>query len=272
MNVLSQAKKITVLKAICEGVSLRAVTRLTGVHRTTAMKLVLEIGGRCENELKSRIVGVSAVALEADELWSFIYKKERRLTDEDRKNHPERGDIYTFLAIDPDSKLIVSFDLGRRNEETTWSFIEDLRSRVIGNPEISTDAWQPYIPAIQRHFGPNANYGQIIKQYGAEQADRDRYAPSHVTGVKRRQISGKSQTRRVCTSYVERVNGTLRTHLRRYTRLSQGFSRKVENHRATLALFCWYYNFHKFHQTIKTVPGVAAGLIDRPLDFESLVA
>ena len=193
--------------------------------------------------MNERMQGINCEAVECDEIWAYIGKKQRKVTKKDTRANPDIGDVYTFVALEPDSKAIPLFTIGKRTTETTYQFISDLRDKITGRVQISTDAFPCYGPAIEEHFGNDADHGQIIKTYGAENPGPGRYSPPHVTGVNVKAMSGRPKFSRICTSFVERSNLTIRMHQRRFTRLTNGFSRKMENFKASLSIYFWWYNF-----------------------------
>lgn len=270
MNVLKPEKKVAVLSALIEGCSIRATSRMTGVHKTTILKVLNEIGERCQKDLDKRLRGLRCEAVECDELWTFIHKKQDRLTERDLSDNPDYGDTYAFIAFDPDSKAVISHVVSKGDGETTELFIEDLRSRLDSRVQLSTDGWAPYRDTIESAFGADVDYSQIIKSYASEHPGPGRYSPPRVSGVQITRIEGHS--RRVCTSYVERNNWTIRTALRRFTRLSNGFSRKLDNLKAAVALWLWYYNFCRIHGTTRITPAMALGVTDRLWDLAEIVA
>lgn len=245
---------------------------MTGSHIETIRKLLVETGQRYESMLDEKMRGIHAEAIECDELWTFVQKKQRQLTDDDRVFHPEFGDAYAFVAFDPVSKAVVNYKVGKRDAVTAWQFISDLRQRVVGRPQISTDAFRPYIDAIERAFGSDVDYAQIIKLYAAEHPGPGRYSPPHVTGTEIRNITGTPVKSKVCTSYVERNNLTIRMQLRRSTRLTNAFSRKLENLRAALALYFYRWNFCWIPRTTRVTPAMAAGITNSIWTLEELAA
>ena len=270
MNVLKPEKKVAVLSALIEGCSIRATSRMTGVHKTTILKVLNEIGGRCRQVLDKRLRGLRCEAVECDELWTFIHKKQGCVTDRDRRDNPEYGDAYAFIAFDPDSKAVIAHAVGKRGGETTELFINDLRTRLASRIQLSSDGCQPYRECIESAFGAGVDYSQIVKSYVSEHPGPGRYSPPKASGVTITRIEGNSK--RVCTSYVERNNWTIRTALRRFTRLSNGFSRKLDNLRAAVALWLWYYNFCRIHGTTRVTPAMALGVTDRLWDLGELVS
>jgi IS1 family transposase len=271
MNVLSTDKQLDVLFHLVEGCSIRSTSRLAGVHKTTILKLLVDISPRCLRMLDTHIHHVSCTAIECDEIWTFITKKERRLTEQDRLFHPDYGDMYTFVAFDPDTKLIPCFVVGKRDGTTAVQFIQELRNRVIGRIQISTDGFAPYVDAIEQAFGADVDYAQLIKVYEAGEAGMGRYSPPHVTEVVVKLIAGSPDSEYICTSYVERNNLTIRMEQRRFTRLTNAFSKKVENLKAALALHFWHYNFCRIHSSLRVTPAMEAGMTNRVWDLEEIL-
>ncbi len=257
------------ISALTEGCSIRATERLTGIHRDTIMRLGVRVGEGCKRLHDGMMRDLNVPILECDEIWSFIGKKQRR-TD---PSETEKGDQYTYLAMDATRKAIISYEVGKRNPETTRLFIDDLWERIINRPQISTDGYGPYINAIAEAFGDGVDYAQLIKSYIAEhsvQAAR-RYSPAHVVRVSRQVMSGQPDRRRISTSYVERQNLTLRMQQRRFTRLTNGFSKKLENHRAAVALYVAHYNLCRVHETLRITPAMALGVTDHIWTIGELV-
>lgn len=271
MNVLKHEKKMAVLAALVEGNSIRAVSRMTDVHKTTILRIINDVGGWCAKIMDERMRNLTCQEIEADEVWGFIGKKQRRLSPAE-KLAGELGDAYTFIAFDPRTKLVPVFKVGKRDGATTNAFVRDLRARVVGRIQLSTDAFNTYVEAVERAFGADVDYAQIVKTYAPEDAGRGRYSPPAVTGVEKIEIMGRPERSRICTSYVERNNLTLRMHLRRLTRLTNGFSKKLTNFKAMMALFLAYYNFCRVHGSLRVTPAMAAGLTDHVWNLEDLAA
>lgn len=263
MNVLKPEKKLAVLSALTEGCSIRSISRMTGVHKKTIMKFLVEVGTRCQVMLDEKMRGIRCEAVECDEIWTFIQKKEGVLKPEERQSNPELGDAYTYIALDPVSKVIPAFHVGKRDSVNTHRFIEDLSRRIEGPTQVSTDAWGPYSPAIVRYFGNRATYAQITKLYASEHPGPGRYAPPKVAGVEIKEVLGIPDYSKVCTSYVERQNLTLRMKIARFHRLTLAFSRKLANLKAAVALYFWTYNFCLIHRSLRMTPAMAAGITDR---------
>jgi len=259
VNVLKPEKKLAILSALVEGCSVRATARMANVEKKTVLRLLASVGPRCQQVLDEKVRGLSCEAVECDELWTYIGMKQANVKD---RVGPDLGDAYTFVSIDPATKLVLNFAVGKRTTENTYRFIADLSQRIEGNVQLSTDGWQPYpyIGPIERYFGSRAVYAQIIKVFGHEA--RGRYSPPPLTGVQIQDFIGRPDRSKVCTSYVERNNLNIRMHLRRFTRLTNAFSRKLSNLKAALSLWFWYYNFCRIHKTLRTTPAMAAGLTD----------
>ena len=270
MNVLSREKQIEVIAALCEGVGIRTASRLTGVNRGTVGSLALRVGLGCM-ELHDRLmVGIRTERLELDEAWSFVAKKQKNV-----KRHEiyAKGDQYVFIGMAGTQKAIISWGVGKRNAESTMDFIHDLRARVIGQPEISTDGFHPYRPAIREAFGDSASHGVIVKTYSVTNLAKDavtRYSPAQVVAVSREVVSGDPE-QYVSTSYVERQNLSLRMGSRRFTRLTNGFSKKLDNHIAAVALYVMHYNFCRSHEALRTTPAKALGIAERAWNIAQLV-
>jgi len=262
-----------ILASLVEGNSVRSTERMTGVHRDTILRLLVEVGERCQAILRERMTGFHSQYIEADEIWCYVYKKEGRLTEEDRAHHPERGDQYVFVALDAESKLIPTFLVGKRDGQTALAFMEDLRRCLAenGRIQLTTDGLNAYIGAVEEAFGSEADYAQLVKLYGAEPAGDGRYAPPRVTETISTTINGNPDPEHVCTSYVERQNLTMRMMMRRFTRLTNAFSKKLQNLKAALALHFVYYNFCRIHRTLRITPAMAAGVTDRVWDLEDLL-
>jgi IS1 family transposase len=270
VNNLPREKQIEAIAALTEGVSVRAAERLTGVNRGTLLSLGVRIGQGCA-ALHDRLMrDLNVSRIELDEAWSFVAKKQARLTPEDGT---DKGDQYVFVAIAGAAKAILSYRVGKRNQEHTSAFVADLRARVLGAPEISSDGWTCYPGAIEDAFGIDVTYGQIEKHYGVQagvvvEAAR-RYSPAQVVGVSKRRVVGRP--RHISTSYVERQNLTLRMQQRRFTRLTNAFSKKLENHTAAVALYAAAFNFCRVHETLRVTPAMQLGITDHIWSIGELV-
>jgi IS1 family transposase len=270
MNNLSRDQQIQIIACLTEGQSIRATERITGIHRDTIMRLGERVGRGCAELHDRMMVGVRAGRLELDEIWGYVGKKQKRVK---RHEIPVKGDQYTFIGMSASAKAIISYRTGKRDSDTTDLFIQDLRQRVIGAPEISTDGFLPYQNAIRDAFNGRASHGVIVKTYSVTNlAVKDaarRYSPAEVVAIKREVVSGIPTN--VSTSYVERQNLSLRMSQRRFTRLTNGFSKKLDNHVAAVSLYVTHYNLCRVHEALRTTPGVALGVADRVWTIGDLV-
>ena len=250
-NVLPMDKKITVISALAEGSGIRQIERMTGINRNTIMNLGVRVGQGCANLLDQKMRNLSCQHLQFDELWGFIGKKQKHVQSDD---NPDCGDVWTFCAIDSDTKLVPSFKVGKRDAATANAFVGDVASRMDCRVQISTDGLHAYMEAVERAFGMNVDYAQAIKVFDDSSMDAE------VIGMTKRAFAGRPDMSRVSTSHVERLNGTTRLHMRRLTRLTYAFSKKKENFEAAVALHFAYYNFVKRHNTLRMTPAMAAGI------------
>ena len=268
MNLLPHTKQVEAIAALCEGVSIRATERLTGIHRDTIMRLGARVGMGCA-ALHDRLMRDLHVSrIELDEAWSYVGKKQRQVKPEDGTG---MGDQYVFLALADSAKTIVSYRVGKRDSENTRAFVADLRERVLGAPEISSDAFQMYPPAVELAFGIDVHYGQIEKHYKYEPAKEAarRYSPGFVVSVSKTRVVGRPA--RISTSYIERQNLTLRMQQRRFTRLTNAFSKKLENHAAAVALYVAHYNLCRVHEALRVTPAMQLGVTDHVWTIGELV-
>ncbi len=264
---LAQVEKV--LQLLIEGCSVRSAERISGLHRDTILKLMVAAGEKCEKLMARLIVNVPVQDVEGDEIWSFIQKKEKLVTEDDDPNY---GDAYCFVAIERNTKLVVNFALGKRNQATTDIFIEGLRHATARqNFQITADGFGPYVSAIENTLADRARLRQLIKVYRATPEGERKYSPAEVVKTEVVPVLGDPDPRRVCTSIVERQNLTMRMQMRRLTRLTNGFSKKWDNHWAALCLHFAYYNFCRIHRTIRVTPAMQAGLTDRVWDISDLL-
>ena len=258
MNKLKSHKRIAVLSSLLEGCSIRSAERMTGVHRDTIMRLLVSVGEGCERFLDERMQGLKCRRLQVDEIWTYVKKKQRHVLVSD---DPTRtGDVWTFVALDADTKLVPTYRVGERNAKVATDFIADLSSRLTNRVQLSSDALPAYVNAIERAFGANVDYGQIVKSYEAEPIGPGRYSPPHVIAAQRVPMTGQPVRRDISTSLIERQNLTMRMSMRRFTRLTNAFSKKLENLRAAVALHFAHYNFVRVHKTLRATPAMAAGI------------
>ena len=272
MNRLDSMTRAQVIGCLIEGCSIRATVRMTGVAKKTVMRLLVEVGEVCAEYQDFAFRNLNSKRLQLDEMWSWIYCKDRNRTEEIARKNPDAGDVWLWVCVDADSKLVPSWRLGQRDLATAKDFVEDIAKRVKGHVQITTDALRTYLNVIDDTFGDRVDYAQLHKIYRAPQENETRYSPAKCIGCDMKEVSGRPDFRHVSTSFVERQNWTVRTNMRRYTRLSNGFSRKLENHAAATALNYFAYNFIKIHRTLRTSPAMAAGVTDRLWSVEDLVA
>jgi transposase-like protein/IS1 family transposase len=264
-------KALLVLNLLCEGSGIRAIARVTGCHQGTILKLLVEVGKGCERLLAERVRDVPVRDVQADEVWTFIHCKEGTKKRRTIANL-EAGDAYCFIGMERHCKLVLAFHLGRRDSWDTHDFMGKLKLAAAGQFQLSTDGFNAYPDAVEYHLGARADYAQLVKDFGnTEGEEARRYGPPRLIGVEKIKVAGEPEEVRICTSHVERGNWTLRGHLRRFTRLSNGFSRKRENLRAALALFFAYYNFCRMHRSIRMTPAMAAGIARKPWSVAELV-
>ncbi|HUE51539.1 MAG TPA: IS1 family transposase [Terriglobales bacterium] len=258
-NVLGTDKQIAVIGALAEGSSIRSIERMTGIHRDTIMRLGVKVGKGCEMLLDSKMQDLGCHYLQFDEVWGFIGKKERHVRVDD---DPELGDVWTYCAIDAETKLVPTFKVGKRNRATTTAFVQDVASRLRNRVQISTDALHGYVEAVEQSFGADVDYGQIVKVYTHDDAQHPerKYSAPHFASAMRRPIVGNPEMELVCTSHIERLNATTRLHVKRLARLTLAFSKKLENFQAAVALHFAYYNFVRRHNTLRCTPAMAAGI------------
>lgn len=256
---LSPEKQTAVVHALAEGNSIRAIERQTGIHRDTIMRLGVKIGKGCAVVMDATMRHLDCRVLQLDEIWGFIGMKQKRTTPEDRG--AGMGDAWTFVAIDAESRMVPTFLVGLRDGYYANMFVEDLASRLNERPQLSTDGLAAYVDAIERGFGAEVDYGQVVKIYGAADInDQRRYSPAQLVEVKKRVIAGAPDEKLISTSYIERQNLTMRMHMRRLTRLTNGFSKKLENFKAAVALHFGYYNFVRIHRSLRMTPAMAGGV------------
>ncbi|MBI5395933.1 MAG: hypothetical protein HZA91_11605 [Verrucomicrobia bacterium] len=271
-NNLKPEKKAAVISALCEGVSIRAIERMTGVHRDTIMRLGVRVGEACARVMDERMTGLNCRNVEIDEIWGFVGKKAKRAKRKDRAKG--LGDVWTFIALDADSKLIPSFLVGQRDAYHAKVFVEDLAGRLDNRVQLSSDGLSAYVDAVERGFGAEVDYGQIVKTFSVVDLRANaacRYSPADVVEVEKTIVSGAPVVAKICTSHIEKQNHTLRMHCRRLTRLTNAFSKKLDNFKAAVALAFCYYNFVKVHKAVRMTPAMAAGIADHIWTVPELV-
>ncbi|MGD9866720.1 MAG: IS1 family transposase [Hyphomicrobiales bacterium] len=272
MNRLTKEKRAQILHMLCEGNSIRAVVRMTGASKNTVVKLMTDAGKACAWYHDARVRDLAAKRIQVDEIWSFTYAKQKNVAR--AKAAPEgAGDTWTWTAIDADSKLMVSWLVGGRDSEYAIAFMDDLRSRLANRVQLTSDGHAAYLEAVEGAFGGDIDYAMLVKLYGAApESAKGRYSPAECVGARKTRIEGNPDPRHVSTSYAERQNLNMRMHMRRFTRLTNAFSKKVENHTHAVALFSTYYNFVRIHKTLRMTPAMAAGVSDRLWEIGDLVA
>jgi IS1 family transposase len=259
-NVLSKDKQIQVIAALAEGCSMRALTRMTGIHRSAVARVALNVGQGCARLLDEKMRDLTCNYLQFDEIWGFIGKKEKHVSFND---DPTLGDVWTFCAVDSETKIVPAYRVGKRNHVTANAFVSDVASRIKNRPQISSDGLRSYIEAVENAFGSEVDYGMAIKQYGADSGQHHqerRYSAPEVTSIDRRVVAGRPEMDLISTSHVERLNGTTRNHVKRLARLTYAFSKKLEYFEAAVALHFAYYNFVRTHGALKMTPAMFAGI------------
>jgi IS1 family transposase len=260
-NVLKQEKQEQVIRCLLEGSSIRSTERLTGVHRDTIMRLMVRAGDGSKKLMDEKLQKLHLQQVQMDEIWGYVGKKERHVSKEEDAS--QVGDIWAFVAIDADTKLVPSFLVGKRTRENVESFLFDLASRLDSRVQLSADQLPAYVDAIWKAFGADADFAQVVKSYESDNMGAGRYSPPKVTSVEKIRVWGNPDPDFISTSFVERQNLTMRMNIRRLTRLTNAFSKKAENHSAAITLWFGYYNFVRSHRTLKTTPAVAAGVEKR---------
>jgi IS1 family transposase len=270
MNKLSNADRVRVISALVEGCSIRATVRMTGVAKNTIVKLLADIGFACADYHDKHVRNIKSRKIQCDEIWSFVGCKQTNVPAE-RKGQFGIGDVWTWVALDSDSKLCVSYMLGLRDAGYATDFMRDVASRLADRVQLTTDGHRAYLEAVEDAFGGEVDYAQLIKIYGAERAGEARYSPANVIGTKREQVCGTPEERSVSTSHVERQNLTMRMQMRRFTRLTNAFSKKADNLAHNIALHYMHYNFCRVHQTLRVTPAMEAGIADHVWELDELV-
>jgi IS1 family transposase len=271
MNKLPTEKRVQILTMMCEGMSMRAISRTADVSINTVTKLLIDAGLACARFHDENVRGVKAKQIQCDEIWSFTYAKAKNVPM--AKAAPERaGDTWTWTAIDRDSKLIVSYLIGGRDSEYAMAFMDDLRGRLANRVQLTTDGHRAYLRAVEEAFGDDIDYAQLVKLYGEGPKTEARYSPAECIGIRKDRITGNPDREMVSTSHVERSNLSMRMHMRRYTRLTNGHSKKFENHCHMVSLYTVWYNYARINSAVKMAPAMAAGISDRLWSMNDIVA
>jgi IS1 family transposase len=261
MTTLSESERAQIVTCICEGNSVRATSRITGFSKNTITKLLIELGDACIAYQDRAFRSLTCKRLQCDEIWSFVYAKDKNLP-EDKQGKFGFGSVWTWTAIDADTKLIPSFAVGERNAATARVFIEDLASRLASRVQLTSDGLKLYLTAVEDAFGADIDFAQLHKVYESTQ-EETRYSPAKCVGCERKVVMGSPDPDHISTSYVERQNLSMRMHMRRFTRLTNAFSKKITNHLATVAVYFMFYNFVRVHQTLRVTPAMEAGVANR---------
>jgi IS1 family transposase len=270
MNKLNTADRVKVIATLVEGNSIASTSRMTGISKRAILKLMVKVGNACADFHNREVRDVPAERVQCDEVWAFCHCKARNVKPE-LKGIVGVGDVWTWTAIDADTKLMISWLVGARDGGYASEFMNDLSSRLSTRVQLTTDGHGAYPDAVNDAFGPDVDYAQLIKIYGETNPGPGRYSPPSVTGTKRETVCGAPEDRHISTSYVERSNLTIRMGIRRYTRLTNGFSKKLENHVAMTTLFFVHYNYCRIHKTLRVTPAMQAGLTDRVWELADLI-
>jgi len=273
MNKLTIEKRTQIIAMICEGNSINSTCRISGASKNTVLKLLAEVGEACALYQDRVMVGLTCKKVQCDEIWSFVGMKEKNVPEE-VKGVFGIGDVYTWTSIDADTKLMPCWHVGTRGAVSASLFMEDLASRLANRIQLTTDGHKMYVNAVEDAFGGDIDYAMLVKQYGNEglpvEAAR-RYSPAECTGAEKRRINGDPDMKHVSTSYVERANLTMRMNIRRFTRLTNAFSKKLENHMHAISLFHMHYNFCRVHKSLRVTPAMEAGLTDHIWELEEVL-
>jgi IS1 family transposase len=268
MNKLSTTQRAHILGMMVEGMSIRSISRLTGASKNTIAKLLVDAGKACADYQDKAFRNLSCKRLQVDEIWSFVYAKAKNVPE---NKQGEAGDVWTWTAIDADTKLVPSFYLGGRDGEFAKAFISDLASRLASRVQLTSDGLKAYVEAVEGAFGNDIDFAQLVKIYGADMGGEKRYSPAEYVASRKEVIRGKPDADHISTSYVERQNLNIRMGNRRFTRLTNAFSKKIENHYYALAIYFMHYNFARIHQTLRVSPAIAAGVSKTLWSMEDVV-
>lgn len=273
MNKLPHEKRAQILGMMVEGMSIRAISRMTGASKNTVVKLLEDAGHACAAYHETHVRGVKSQRIQCDEIWSFCYAKAKNVPI--AKAAPEgAGDVWTWTALDADSKLIVSWLVGNRDAECATTFMQDVANRLANRVQLTTDGHGAYLKAVEGVFGIDVDFAQLVKLYGSAPVGKGaevRYSPAQCVGARKEPFRGKPDPKHISTSYVERQNLSTRMGMRRFTRLTNAFSKKIDNHCHALAIYFMHYNFVRIHQTLRVTPAMAAGLSDKLYSLEDVV-
>jgi len=274
MNKLTVEEKVRVVACLVEGNSLRSTVRMTGIHRTTIQKLLVELGAACSEFQDKAFVNLKCKRIQCDEIWSFVASKEKNTSSSGKaRGH---GDCWTWVALCPDTKIIPCWFVGDRSASSAYHFMHDLAPRLASRVQLTTDGHRAYLEATESAFGSEIDFAQLVKIYGNQNGNgvpaEVRYSPAQCMGARKTVISGSPDIRHVSTSHTERQNLTMRMQMRRFTRLTNAFSKKLANHEAAIALHYMHYNFARVHQSLRITPAMAAGVSDHVWSLEEIIA
>jgi IS1 family transposase len=273
MNKLTTAKRTAIVSALVEGCSVRATARMVGVGKNAVLKLLADVGAVCAAYHHEHVRNLTSTRVECDEIWAFVGAK-RRTVEQDPSildRNPDAGDVWTFTAIDAETKLAVSYFVGSRTASAAAEFMRDVASRLANRVQLTTDGFKPYLTAVDYAFGVDVDFATLTKLYGADTGDARRYSPPVCIGCLAHTVTGDPDPSKISTSYVERSNLTMRMGMRRFTRLTNGHSKKLINHAAAIALHFMHYNFARIHETLRVTPAMAAGLATTPWTVVDIV-
>lgn len=270
MNVLPIEKQLQIVSALVEGNSIRSTARMVGVEHKTVMRVLLRVGERCQRLLDERMRNLPCRVVQVDEIWTYVGKKEKRLNGTD--DPFAVGDQYVFVALDSETKLIPSFRVGKRNAHNSWHFMRDLSERVVNRLQLTTDGFRPYANAVDDAFGANVDYAMLVKMYSDSGQADTRYSPGEIVDARPIPIMGNPNPHLISTSHIERQNLTIRMQLRRFTRLTNAFSKKLENLKAALSLHFAWYNFCRVHSSLRVTPAMASGICSEVWNLDRLLA
>jgi IS1 family transposase len=269
MNRLTLEKRTQIIGLLVEGNSLRATSRLADVSINTVTKLLVEVGAACQKYHDKHVQNIKSKRVQCDEIWSFVYGKDKNLPQNLRGKFGV-GSIWTWVALDADSKLAISWLVGNRDAAYAHTFMQDVAARLSNRVQLTTDGLKAYLEAVEGAFGTEIDYAQLVKLYGPSIEGEHRYSPAQCTGAQREKVTGNPKAKYISTSFVERQNLTMRMNMRRFTRLTNGFSKKVENHAHAIALHFMYYNFVRIHKTLRVTPAMQAGITKKLWSVEDI--
>jgi IS1 family transposase len=271
MYKISMDKRVAVISALVEGCSVRSTSRLTGVAKGTILRLLAEVGQACSDYQNATIRNIPAKRVQIDEIWSFVGCKEKNVTMNKIERDGICGDVWTFTAIEAQTKLVIGWLVGRRDAGSACEFLQDVASRLTNRIQLTTDGHKMYLAAVPDAFGNQIDYAQLVKVYGNDPEGQRRYSPAQVLSVEVAAIIGNLEPAHISTSYVERQNLNMRMNMRRFTRLTNAFSKKIDNHMHMIALFHMHYNFSRVHQTLRVTPAMEAGISSHVWSIQEIV-